>query len=119
MDTRDKIVDPSGLRRDGRPLKLIIGYFDPLHAAHVRRMRQLCTPGEQIVVAIANPPSPLLSSRARAELVAGLAWVNYVVLFDEQTVRALSPQTVADERQADDERTSDLLKHVSERHRPK
>jgi bifunctional ADP-heptose synthase (sugar kinase/adenylyltransferase) len=51
-----------------------------LLADHVRRLAQARRPGQLLVVEVTNPPQPLLAQRARAELVAALAMVDYVVL---------------------------------------
>lgn len=58
----------------------VTGHFDPLLAEHVRRLAQSRKPGQLLVVQVTNPPHPLLAQRARAELVAALAMVDYVVL---------------------------------------
>jgi bifunctional ADP-heptose synthase (sugar kinase/adenylyltransferase) len=100
--------------------KVVIGYFDPLQAWHVQRLNELRTPGSRLVVALADPASPILSFPARAEIVAALAAVNYVVPFHseiENLVRGLSPDQVFDEREADLARTAGLVAAVVERHR--
>lgn len=56
------------------------GHFDPLLAEHVRSLREHKTAGRPLIVEVTNPPKPLLHQRARAELVAALAEVDYVVL---------------------------------------
>ena len=51
---------------------MVVGYFDPMHAGHIRRLRELCEHGERIGVIVADPAEPILATQARAELVAGL-----------------------------------------------
>ena len=82
MDTRSKILPHHEVREmlQDKPAKWVTGYFDPLVAEHVRRLREFAKPGETLVIEIANPEAPLLSQRARAELVAALSIVDYVVL---------------------------------------
>ena len=82
MDTRSKIIDTKEVlkRVNGKPIRWVSGYFDPLLAEHARRLGQMQTPGTTLAVIIEDPPRPLLSRRARAELVAALAVVDYVVL---------------------------------------
>jgi bifunctional ADP-heptose synthase (sugar kinase/adenylyltransferase) len=53
-----------------------------LLAEHVRRLAKVREPGRLLVVEVTNPAQPLLAQRARAELVAALAMVDYVVLGD-------------------------------------
>jgi len=64
---------------EGQPTRWVAGDFDPLLAAHSRRLRELAEPGRLLVVAVNDPARPLLPRRARAELVAALAMVDYVV----------------------------------------
>jgi len=80
LDTRSKIIPIEEARHltSRVPTLWLKGHFDPLLAEHARRLR--ATPGQTLVVEITNPPHPLLPQRARAELVAALAAVDYVVL---------------------------------------
>jgi bifunctional ADP-heptose synthase (sugar kinase/adenylyltransferase) len=77
VDTRTKIID-----REHVPAGAVwfAGHFDPLLAEHARLLRDVKVSGRLLVVEIMNPARPLLAQRARAELVAGLADVDYVVL---------------------------------------
>jgi len=82
LDTRSKIIPIEDARRrasNARALWLT-GRFDPLLAEHARRLSERAAPGQTLVVEITNPANPLLPQRARAELVAALASVDYVVL---------------------------------------
>jgi bifunctional ADP-heptose synthase (sugar kinase/adenylyltransferase) len=82
LDTRTKIVPLLELheRLQDRPTRWVSGYFDPLLAEHVRKLIEQREPGRLLVVEVTNPAQPLLAQRARAELVAALAMVDYVVL---------------------------------------
>jgi glycerol-3-phosphate cytidylyltransferase-like family protein len=82
LDTRSKIVSIEEARHrtgDSRALWLT-GHFDPLLAEHARNLRDRAAPGQTLVVEITNPENPLMPQRARAELVAALEAVDYVVL---------------------------------------
>jgi glycerol-3-phosphate cytidylyltransferase-like family protein len=97
---------------------LVTGYFDPLLDAHARRLGEIAAPGRAVFVAIAEPPRPLLQARARAELVAALAMVDYVMLAASMPAdwfAALVPDAVFREEAADERRTGDLIKHVQSR----
>ncbi len=83
------------------------GYFDPLLAEHVRRLRECVKPGQLLVVEIANPEAPLLAQHARAELVAALAMVDYVVLGNSETPAGVLDSGI----------TSEFVEHVLNRHR--
>lgn len=58
---------------------LVLGYFDPVLAAHVSRLSALTGP---IAVSLLDPPGEILPARARAELVAALGCVDIVILGD-------------------------------------
>ena len=66
----------------GRQMTRVCGHFDPLLAEHVRRLQRHAGPDRLLVVEVTNPEHPLLPQRARAELVAALEAVDYVVLAD-------------------------------------
>ncbi len=104
-------------RRRGRRIVFTNGCFDWLHVGHLRSLEEARSLGDVLVVGVNHdrrvrelkgPGRPLVSARQRAELVAGLGCVDYVVLFGEDTpvalIRALRPNVVAkggDYRSAD------------------
>ena len=105
MDTREKILSLDGLRdvleehrRAGRRTVFANGVFDLLHVGHIRYLEAARAEGDILVVGINSDAStrklkgegrPILTERARAALVAALASVNYVVIFDDPTVERL------------------------------
>ena len=115
MRARDKIRTRAELRRilarerrRGRRIVLTNGLFDLFHVGHLRGLEQARALGDVLVVAVnrdrrarelKGPGRPIIPERQRAEVVAGLACVDYVVLFGEDTpaalVRALEPDMVA------------------------
>ncbi len=79
MDTRVKIIAASeAARLVAEGATVVSGYFDPLLAWHARRLAGLKRDGK-LIVAIVDPPDPILPARARAELVASLRAVDHVV----------------------------------------
>jgi len=82
LDTRSKIIPlrDAQQRTQDTPARWVSGHFDPLLAAHVQRLREHAQPGRLLIVEVTNPERPLLSQQARAELVAALGMVDYVVL---------------------------------------
>jgi len=99
---------------DAAHYKVIAGYFDPLHAGHTRRLRELCRNGERIIVAVDDPPEAILPARARAELVAALDCVAYVLVSPSRI-----PLNVIDDRQQDAQQARVFAQHVLARHNMK
>jgi rfaE bifunctional protein nucleotidyltransferase chain/domain len=115
MDTREKILSIDGLRdvleehhRAGRAIVFANGIFDLLHVGHVRYLEGASAEGDFLVVGINSDACarklkgegrPILTERARAMIVAALAAVDYVVIFDDLNVepllRALRPDVHA------------------------
>ncbi|MBI1788439.1 MAG: hypothetical protein HYR60_12930 [Acidobacteria bacterium] len=107
MDTRSKIIDAARLAELPLPRTLVAAYFDVLVTDHIRKLRQLRSPGHDLVVVLRDPPDPLLEPRARAELAAALDMVDYVVLGADGQLPV--DATLEEDRQA-------LIEHVIERH---
>lgn len=118
VDTRTKILSPAEAAGLG-PAVVVTGCFDPLLAGHARRMAELARAGAALVVVLLDPQRPLLPARARAELAASLAAVNWVVLPGAedpgQVIRLLKPLAVYREETAERERTQALIQRVWER----
>lgn len=85
-------------RRGGEQIVLANGCFDLLHVGHVRYLHGAKSLGGMLVVAMNSDASvrrlkgegrPLMPSGERAEIIAALADVNAVVIFDEPDVREL------------------------------
>jgi len=105
MDTRNKILPLDRLapkvsehKNRGERIVLANGCFDVLHVGHVRYLGGARREGDVLVVAVNADQSlrvlkgegrPVLTADARARLVAGLAAVNYVVVFEEPDVTRL------------------------------
>lgn len=85
-------------RREGRTVAFANGCFDLLHVGHVRYLQGAKAEADRLVVAVnaddsvrglKGPGRPILDEHARAELVAALACVDYVVIFSDATVDRL------------------------------
>jgi bifunctional ADP-heptose synthase (sugar kinase/adenylyltransferase) len=127
VDTRAKIVEFAAAceaaheaKRAGKSVKLVTGYFDPLLAAHARRLQEIAGESAVVFVLVREPARPILAARARAELVAALNVVDYVVpageVTSEDSFSRLRPDEVYREEEADEIRTRDLMSHVHSRH---
>ena len=94
MDTRTKIItseQAESLARESSDATVITGHFDVLLLAHARELDYIRAhfPDALLFVALTAPEQPLLSDRARAELVAALAVVDYVVSLEERQMATL------------------------------
>ena len=127
MDSRDKIIDcehaaalVAKLRADGASIQVVTGYFDVLVAGHVRRLRQIAGKASKLFVVVLDPPAPVLAARARAEIAAALAMVDYVVLAGKQAPEVLlgcfADSEIVREESADLLRAERLNRHVQRRH---
>jgi len=85
-------------RAAGRTIAFANGCFDLLHVGHVRYLESAAREADILVVAINEDESvrrlkgegrPILTAADRAELVAALRCVDYVVIFAEPTVGPL------------------------------
>lgn len=79
-------------RAAGRTIVFTNGCFDLLHVGHVRYLEEAKALGDILVVAINSdrsastlkgPSRPINPEQHRAEVIAALACVDYVTLFDE------------------------------------
>ena len=82
-------------RAGGATVALANGCFDILHVGHVRYLQASAEEADRLVVAVNDDEMvrqlkgegrPVLGAADRAELVAALACVDYVVIFPEPTV---------------------------------
>jgi D-beta-D-heptose 7-phosphate kinase/D-beta-D-heptose 1-phosphate adenosyltransferase len=99
----DKVLTRADLvARFGRPRDQVLvftnGCFDLLHPGHVQYLQEARLLGDALVVGVNTDASvrrlkgsgrPLVEERARAFVLAGLASVDAVTLFDEDTPREL------------------------------
>jgi len=84
-------------RQAGRTIAFANGCFDLLHVGHTRYLQAAAAEADRLVVAVngdetagrKGPGRPILPATDRAELVAALRGVDYVVIFPEPTVTPL------------------------------
>lgn len=84
--------------RAGRKVVFTNGCFDILHVGHIRYLQEARAQGDMLVIGLntdqsvkrlKGPDRPLQNENARAEILAALACVDYVTLFDEETPEKL------------------------------
>lgn len=94
---REALLERWGRPRDAR-LVFTNGCFDLLHRGHVEYLHQARSQGDALVVGVntdasvrrlKGPPRPLVAQGDRATVLAALASVDAVTLFDEDTPREL------------------------------
>jgi D-glycero-beta-D-manno-heptose 1-phosphate adenylyltransferase len=108
--TREQAAAWAQAQRDrGRRVVFTNGVFDLLHPGHVRYLQAARDCGDVLIVAVNSdrsarllakgPERPIVPDAERAELLASLAMVDAVTIFDEPTpleiVRAVQPDVLA------------------------
>lgn len=96
----------SARHKAGQTVVLTNGCFDLLHVGHVSYLQEAAREGDCLIVAINSddsvrrlnkgPDRPIFDEQYRAQMLAGLESVDYVVIFDEDT-----PHTILRELQPD------------------
>ncbi len=105
MNTQTKIIKLATLKKKvralrGRKRKIAFtnGCFDILHLGHVSYLQEAKKAADVLVVGVNSDRSvrkikgsnrPIVSEKSRAAVLAALACVDHVVLFDEETPIAL------------------------------
>ena len=114
MDVSGKLKNLAALteiaaeaRTRGKTVVFTNGCFDLLHRGHLHILREAKAYGDLLIVGINSdrsvkmikgPDRPVVPEPDRAELIAALEMVDYVVLFDEpdpyKTIEALKPNVL-------------------------
>jgi D-beta-D-heptose 7-phosphate kinase/D-beta-D-heptose 1-phosphate adenosyltransferase len=98
-----QVVD--GLKRRCQRVVLTNGCFDLLHPGHTRLLAKARKLGDALVVALNSdrsvrelkgPGRPLQPEAERAEILAALAAVDYVTVFDDLTPQAVIARMLPD-----------------------
>lgn len=85
-------------RAEGKTFALANGLFDLLHVGHLRYLEAARGEADYLIVAVNSdasarrlkgPGRPVVPQDERAEMVAGFACVDWVVVFEEDTVEAV------------------------------
>lgn len=92
-------------KRNGQRVVFTNGCFDLLHPGHIRLLEEARALGDALVVAINSDASvrrikgnrrPVIPEHERAEVLAALEAVDYVVVFDEPTPQGLIARVLPD-----------------------
>lgn len=88
----------AGLKAAGQEIVFTNGCFDILHAGHVRYLAAAKALGDRLIVGLNSDRSvrclkgadrPINTQDDRAEVLAALAAVDYVIVFDDHTAEGL------------------------------
>ena len=89
----------------GKRVVFTNGCYDLLHPGHIRLLEQARSLGDILILALNSdasvcrlkgPSRPLMSESERAEVAAGLAAVDAITIFDEDTPRELIAAVLPD-----------------------
>ena len=114
VDTHRKIVGLKALqralgqlRRQGKTIAFTNGCFDIVHFGHVRYLEKAKGRDRVLIIGmnsdrsvrkIKGPRRPIVTEKARAAVLAALACVDYVTIFNEETpqklIAALKPDVL-------------------------
>jgi len=101
----DLIAARADWKRAGKKVVFTNGCYDLLHPGHVRLLEQARSLGDVLILALNSddsvcrlkgPSRPLLSEHDRAEVASGLAAVDAITVFDEDTPRELIAAVLPD-----------------------
>lgn len=94
-------------RMQGQKVVFTNGCFDLFHAGHLATLRRAAELGDVLVVginsdkstrSIKGPDRPIVPEAQRVEMIAALGFVDYVLLFDEETplnlIKAIRPDVL-------------------------
>ena len=108
LKLKDLIIILKYLRESGKRIVFTNGCFDILHVGHVRYLTEARATGDVLVLGLNSDASvksiksdsrPVVSQDQRAEVLAGLACVDYITIFDEPDpltlIRAIKPDILA------------------------
>ena len=85
-------------RAEGKTIAFANGHFDLLHVGHLRYLKAAHREADLLVVGVngdasvarlKGPGRPIVPAAERAELLAGLAAVDFVLIFDDDSPAAL------------------------------
>jgi len=90
---REKITDlVAKLRAEGKRIVFTNGCFDIIHLGHIRYLREAKSKGDILIVGLNSDESvrkikgenrPIMGQEERAEILASLEMVDFVVIFEE------------------------------------
>ncbi len=105
-------------REAGQKVAMTNGCFDLLHPGHIYSLEQARAQGDLLVVGLNSDRSvrelkgsghPIVDQQGRAEMLAALSCVDYVVVFDDASVAGLIAEVLPDVLVKSDEYTPEQV----------
>src|SRR5215213_9549464 len=105
LDREELVRARAELRAEGRTLVFTNGCFDILHVGHVRYLAAARALGDALLVAVNSDRSvralkgagrPVINEAERVEMLAALASVDFVTVFDDKSARRLIAELLPD-----------------------
>lgn len=93
LDQLKKILQVK--REEGKRIVLANGGFDLIHVGHIRYLKEAKKEGDILIVALNSdssvrklkgPMRPILAEDERLEIISSFYFVDYIIIFDEDTV---------------------------------
>jgi D-beta-D-heptose 7-phosphate kinase/D-beta-D-heptose 1-phosphate adenosyltransferase len=107
LELKDLINVVNDLRKSGKKIVFTNGCFDILHVGHVRYLAAARFQGDVLVLGLNSDASvrsikpenrPIVNQNQRAEVLAGLACVDYITIFNEsdplKIIKELKPDVL-------------------------
>lgn len=98
INRKDIISTVENLKKENKKIVFTNGCFDILHIGHVRYLKKSAQFGDILIIGLNSDGSvkrlkgetrPINNEQDRAELLSELGFVDYVVIFDEDTPEKL------------------------------
>lgn len=98
INRKDAAVKAAQLRQMGKRVVFTNGCFDIVHAGHISSFRQAKSFGDVLFLGLNSDASirhikgekrPIVSQKNRAALLSAISYIDYIVIFEEETPEAL------------------------------
>ena len=98
IDRKEAVLLAQNLKEEGKTTVFTNGCFDILHLGHVRYLKKSAEYGDILIIGVNSdssvkrlkgPQRPINNEQDRAELLSELGFVDYCVIFEEDTPEKL------------------------------
>ncbi len=95
LKSRDEIKEiAERLRKEGKKIVFTNGCFDVIHPGHIKSFRFAKSLGDVLIVGLNSDSSvrrikgekrPIIDVKGRSEILSAIEYIDYIVIFDEDT----------------------------------